>query len=153
MWLRALLCPELVRSHGEHWFHLGLIILREFSHRFPWWGISLVVGIWHFYFWGPRFNPWSNPWELRSHKLHSVTKKKKKKSWHLRNRKVLSGKWPTQHGAISSWGNDRRHRNASEETWPVSSSTWVCPVCCFWLWFIFSRMYHTGGVLRGDHPS
>ena len=27
------------------------------------------------------------------------------------------------------------------------------PVCCFWLWFIFSRMYHSGWVLRGDHPS
>lgn len=105
MWLRALLCPELVRSHGEHWFHLGLIILREFSHHFPWWGISLVVGIWHFYFWGPRFNPWSNPWELRSHKLHSVTKKKKKKltleKQESTERKVANTAW--RHLLVGKW--------------------------------------------------
>ena len=29
----------------------------------------------------------------------------------------------------------------------------VCPVCCFWLWLIFSRMYPSGGVLGAIiHP-
>ena len=50
---------------------------------------------------------------------------KKKKCWHLKNWKVLRGKWPTQQGTTSSQGNDRRPWNVPEETWSVSSSIWV----------------------------
>ena len=61
-----------------------------------------MVRTWHFHCWGPGFNPWLGT--IRSHKLHSTGKKKKKRVSHkVKNawgQKTFLVKWHLTWGSV-----------------------------------------------------
>lgn len=65
------------------------------------------------------------------------------------NWEVSRGRRPACQGAISSEGAEMSLKRLGHYLQKSKVRRWVG---CLWPWFSFSRMYHSGRMLRGDHP-